>query len=75
MSYYHRALEHIEGLEAQLVCLEDSGHAEVRLAVRGLLKTVRECKEILAEWRYEPDLHRARQETYLHLGDDKDNED
>jgi len=56
VSYYIRALQKLEDLETSLSELSRShqARAATRLTARGLVKTVREVRFILEEWRYEP---------------------
>jgi len=71
MSYYHTALAKLDRMELQLLELEEHGRPAVRLVAKGLRKTLRELRDVLAEWRYEPEEHQARQAAYL---DDEDDE-
>ena len=71
MSYYHTALAKLERMELQLLELETHGRPSVRLVAKGLRKTLRELRDVLAEWRYEPEEHHARIQSYL---DDEDDE-
>jgi hypothetical protein len=71
MSYYHRALEKLETMELQLMQFEAHARPAARLLAVGLRKSIQELRDVLVEWRYEPEEHLARQQAYA---DDEDEE-